>query len=280
MCIRDSTGPITHSYSAGIEYSDEKTHRGSYVVSPAVGYNGSAACVPAVVGAASNYDCTSFTNPNPNDPWMSLHTVTRSNRALDVQQQNTTKSAYVFDTLELNPQWLLNMGLRWDDYSAVLTTPSATAAPTVLRNDNNFVNYQAGVVYKPTQNGSIYLSWGTSSTPPGMDGGDGADGITAAIQNLKPQETTNVELGVKWNLFDNQLNLTTEMGIRARAARLRCGNRPAIYWPVHMWPRMTAQATLACLRLPPPCKAAASANVCWPNASALRATTGTCPSCA
>ncbi|MEN9310485.1 MAG: hypothetical protein RLY77_610 [Pseudomonadota bacterium] len=204
-----NTGPITHSYSAGIEYSDEKTHRGSYVVSPAVGYNGSAACVPAVVGAASNYDCTSFTNPNPNDPWMSLHTVTRSNRALDVQQQNTTKSAYVFDTLELNPQWLLNMGLRWDDYSAVLTTPSATAAPTVLRNDNNFVNYQAGVVYKPTQNGSIYLSWGTSSTPPGMDGGDGADGITAAIQNLKPQETTNVELGVKWNLFDNQLNLTT-----------------------------------------------------------------------
>ena len=206
---RFTTGAIAHNYSAGIEYSNEKTHRGSYAVSPAVGYNGSAACVPAVVGAPSKYDCTSFANPNPDDPWMSLHTVTRTNPALDVQQQNKTKSAYFFDTLELNPQWLLNLGLRWDDYSAVLTTPSATAAPVVLRNDSDFVNYQAGVVYKPTQNGSVYLSWGTSSTPPGMDGGDGADGLTAAIQNLEPQETSNIELGVKWNLFDNQLNLTT-----------------------------------------------------------------------
>lgn len=206
---RFATGSISHSYSAGIEYSDEKTHRGSYVVSPSVGYNGSAACVPAVVGAPSKYDCTSFTNPDPNDPWMSLHTVTRSNPALDARQQNKTTSAYLFDTMELSPQWLLNVGLRWDDYSAVLTTLSATATPAVLRNNNDFVNYQAGVVYKPTPNGSIYLSWGTSSTPPGMDGGDGADGITAAIQNLKPQETRNVELGVKWNLFDDQLNLTT-----------------------------------------------------------------------
>ena len=204
-----ATGDILHSYSAGIEYSDEKTHRGSYAVSPAVGNNGSAGCVPAVVGAPSKYDCTSFDNPNPDDPWMSLHTVTRSNRALDVQQQNKTKSAYFFDTLELNAQWLVNLGLRWDDYSAVLTTPSATAAPVVLRNDNDFVNYQAGVVYKPTENGSIYLSWGTSSTPPGMDGGDGADGLSAAIQNLEPQETTNIELGLKWNVLDDTLNLTT-----------------------------------------------------------------------
>ena len=203
-----ATGTVQHSYSAGIEYSDEKTRRGSYVVSPAVGFSGTAACLPTLVGAPSKYNCTSFTDPNPNDPWLSLHTVTRSNPALDVRQQTRTTSVYFFDTLELTPKWLLNLGLRHDDYETEQVTPSATAATVVLRNRTDFVNYQAGVVFKPTANGSVYLSYGTSSTPPGMDGGDGADGISAAIKDLEPQDTTNLELGVKWNLLDNRLNLT------------------------------------------------------------------------
>ena len=107
-----ATGTMQHSYSAGIEYSDEKTRRGSYVVSPAVGFSGTAACLPTLVGAPSKYNCTSFTDPDPNDPWLSLHTVTRSNPALDVRQQTRTTSVYFFDTLQLTPKWLLNLGLR------------------------------------------------------------------------------------------------------------------------------------------------------------------------
>ncbi len=199
------TGSVRHSYSTGFEYSDERMHRGSYVVSPAVGNSGSAACLPTLVGTASKYDCTSFTNPNADDPWMSLHTVTRSNPALDIRQQTKTRSVYFFDTLELHPQWMINLGVRYDDYSTEHFTPATSVR---LRNDSDFVNYQAGVVFKPAINGSIYLSWGTSSTPPGMDGGDGADGITAAIKDLDPQETSNIELGVKWNLLDDALALT------------------------------------------------------------------------
>ena len=205
---RFRTGAIAHSYSTGFEYSEERTTRGSYTVTPAVGFNGSAACLPALVGAASKYNCTDFYSTNADDPWSSLHTVTRTNPALDVRQRTRTASLYAFDTLELSPQWLLNLVLRYDDYDTVHTTRSATAAPVVLRNQSDFVNYQAGIVYKPTADGSLYLSYGTSSTPPGMDGGDGADGITAAIQNLEPQDTRNAELGVKWNLLGNRLNLT------------------------------------------------------------------------
>lgn len=205
MTGRFATGSVAHSYSAGVEYSNEKIRRGSYTPSPAISNSGSAACTPALVGAASNYDCTSFTNPNPDDPWSSLHTVTRTNPALDVRQQTKTASAYFFDTLELTPRWLLNMGLRYDDYSTDQFTPQSGLR---LRNDSDFVNYQAGVVFKPTPDGSVYLSWGSSSTPPGMDGGDGADGLAMNNQNLEPQEATNLELGVKWNLFDNALALT------------------------------------------------------------------------
>ena len=205
---RFQTGTVDHSYSAGIEYSNEKMSRGSYLVSPNTNnpLTGTTTC--PTIGAATGYNCTDFANPDPHDPWAASHVTTRSNKALDVHQETRTTSVYAFDTLELNPQWLLNLGLRYDDYRTVLTTPSATAAPVVLTNDSDFVNYQAGIVYKPTASGSIYLSYGTSSTPPGMDGGDGADGLSAAVADLKPQETSNVELGVKWNLFGDALALT------------------------------------------------------------------------
>jgi len=203
------TGGLKHSYSAGVEYSEEKSSKGSYVIGGAgtnnpIGNNQ----VCKTTGAATGYNCTDFYNPNPNDPWSATHPVTRSDKALDIDQTTKTKSVYAFDTIELSAKWLVNLGLRWDDYDTEQVTPVLNKAPTVLTNSDGFLNYQAGVVFKPTENGSIYLSYGTSSTPPGMDSGEGNDAISAAIENLKPQETRNYELGTKWDLFDKRLNLT------------------------------------------------------------------------
>jgi len=203
------TGGLKHSYSAGVEYSEEKSSKGSYVIGGAgtnnpIGNNQ----VCMTTGAATGYNCTDFYNPNPNDPWSATHPVTRSDKALDIDQTTKTKSVYAFDTIELSAKWLVNLGLRWDDYDTEQVTPVLNKAPTVLTNSDGFLNYQAGVVFKPTENGSIYLSYGTSSTPPGMDSGEGNDAISAAIENLKPQETRNYELGTKWDLFDKRLNLT------------------------------------------------------------------------
>ncbi|WP_409475704.1 TonB-dependent receptor [Stenotrophomonas sp. Y-13] len=206
------TGGLKHSYSAGVEYSEEKSSKGRYLIGGGGTSNaidGTQAC-PST-GAATGWNCTDFYNPNPNDPWAATHPVTRSDKALDIRQTTRTASVYAFDTLELSPRWLLNLGLRWDDYDTEQVTPVAGKAPTVLRNSESFVNYQAGVVFKPTANGSIYLSYGTSSTPPGMDSGEGNDAISAAIQNLKPQETRNYELGTKWDLFGNRLSLTAAL---------------------------------------------------------------------
>ncbi len=206
-----NTGSLKHSYSTGVEYSDEKMTRGTYQMTPGTNnpLNGSTAC--PTTGAATGYNCTDFYNPNPNDPWSVGQKVYRSDKSLDVRQTTKTKSVYAFDTIEFNAQWSVNLGLRYDDYSTELVTPVLGKAPTVFNNDTDFVNYQAGVVFKPVANGSIYLSYGTSSTPPGMDGGDGSDGINAANADLKPQETKNLELGTKWNLFDNRLNLTAAL---------------------------------------------------------------------
>ena len=208
---KGTLGGFKHSFNVGIEFSREKTERGTYTFSPGTNnpLTGNQAC--ATVGAATNYNCTTFSHPNPYDPWAAGQIISRSPKADDVRVKTTTRSIYGFDTIDLSPQWALNLGLRFDDYSTSLYNPTAAgtaAAPRNLRNDASFLNYQAGVTYKLAPNGNVYLAYGTASTPPGTDAGDGADGLTAAIQNLKPQETKSVELGTKWELLDRAVLVT------------------------------------------------------------------------
>ena len=205
------TGSIAHSFNAGVELSQEKTTRGSYTFSPGTNnpLSGNRAC--ATTGAATLYNCTSFQTPNPHDPWSATQTVTRSDPANDTRVKTKTQSVYAVDTITITPQWLINAGLRYDHYDTKLNNPLAAgtvAAPKDLANKNGFWNYQAGVIYKPVPEGSVYLNYATASTPPGTDAGDGSDGLTAAIQNLKAQRSRSIELGTKWELINRQLVVT------------------------------------------------------------------------
>jgi catecholate siderophore receptor len=189
------TGSIKHSYTVGTEFSREKTDRFAYVFTP--GWPNSASNCPSS-GATTLYNCAPLNNPNPYDPWV----ATRSNSAAVTNVVTKTKSVYGFDTLEFTPKWLLNVGVRWDDYSSVLDTAAAGTTPAAHAESNSdFTSYQAGLVYKPSTNSSVYISYGTSSTPPGNDAGDGIDGLSAAIQTLKPQESKNFEVGTKWEVM-------------------------------------------------------------------------------
>jgi catecholate siderophore receptor len=71
------------------------------------------------------------------------------------------------------------------------------------------VSGKAGVVFHATATGNIYASWGSTVTPPGT-----ANFTLSAQANnqnnpsVKPQESTNFEVGSKWDLFDTRLSLT------------------------------------------------------------------------
>jgi outer membrane receptor for monomeric catechols len=97
------------------------------------------------------------------------------------------------------------LGVRWDDYRSTLDVPTYTLSgvttAAVQRRESQLHKLQAGLVYKPSANSSIYGSYGTSSTPPGNDAGDGLDGLTVAVQNLAPQDSKNYELGTKWEVL-------------------------------------------------------------------------------
>ncbi len=192
------TAGIKHSFNVGVEFSREDTDRGSFVFAPGINNPLTKTSTCPTAGAATLYNCTTLVNPNPYDPWVTTRTQSPTLTTVETR----TRAVYGFDTIEFTPQWLLNIGARWDDFSSTLRTPAtATAAAVNARVESKFDTYQAGLVYKPKANGSIYLSWATSATPPGNDGGDGLDALTVAIQNLQPQKSRSIELGTKWEVL-------------------------------------------------------------------------------
>jgi len=193
-----ATYGLKHSFNAGVEFDRETTDRSSYIFTPGTNNPLTGTFTCPSFGAATLYNCTTLVNPNPYDPW--LYSRTLSGALTHVSTK--TKAVYAFDTIEINPQWLLNLGVRWDDFQTTLDTlPTATTAAVQAKVDTDFVSTQAGLVFKPSKNGSIYLSYASSATPPGNDGGDGLDALTVAVQNLQPQRSRNVELGTKWDLL-------------------------------------------------------------------------------
>ncbi|MBM1200695.1 TonB-dependent siderophore receptor [Pseudomonas fragi] len=193
-----------NNYSTGVEFTREETRASGYTVTP----NSNPNCTPDKVGNSGG-QCTSLSNPNPNDVWT-------GNEARNYYGTNTvgvTKAAYVFDTIELDPKWLLNAGLRYDAFSTTANTNAATGR-TKASNDSHFFNWQTGLVWKPLDNGSVYLSYATSATPPGGVVGEGVEGNglvapgSTITSDLKPEETVNYELGTKWDVFHDRLSLT------------------------------------------------------------------------
>jgi catecholate siderophore receptor len=156
-----TTGGIKHSFDFGLELSSETNKNASYTITSLTG----TACPAPLTGL----DCTQVYNPNPNDPWTGTKV-----KGLVSESTTKTTALYAFDSIELTDKWLLNLGVRWDDYRATGQNASGTiAAPvyTAVGGDWDYFNYQVGVVYKPTQHTSVYASYATSSTPPTISGG-------------------------------------------------------------------------------------------------------------
>ncbi|MDP3384984.1 MAG: TonB-dependent siderophore receptor [Phenylobacterium sp.] len=202
---RFTTGAIEHSYDIGLELSREKNENASYTVTTTAG----SACPAGFTGAGTG-DCTLVYAPNPSDPWAG--TIVRGPVSSTVSK---TAGIYVFDTLSFGDRWKLNLGLRHDEYS-VSGRNVTTTAVTASEGDWSFTNYQAGLVYKPTAHGSLYLSYGTASTPPTISGGDqntsaGVGSGNLANQLLDPEETTSTEIGVKWAFFGERLSTSAAL---------------------------------------------------------------------
>jgi catecholate siderophore receptor len=220
-----NTAALKHSFNLGAEYSDQETERTQYILE---GKNttGSQYNPCSTTGITSGW-CTSVQNPS-NAPW----TGSRSTNGADLFNiQTKSTSVYFLDNIEINPQWLLDLGVRWDKFETdstmtygslnanVLAAKAKAGDQLKLNSDTDFFNYQAGITFKPVENGSIYASYATAANPIGVDAGDGSEGLgtpgrntsdeqARAINNLKPEEVKTYELGTKWDVLNDNLNLT------------------------------------------------------------------------
>ena len=198
-----NTGALKHSFNIGAEYSDQESDKGNYNITDpqypgqntTTGFNSNCKDI--------NTWCTDAYNPNSRDPWLGSISAKKANTTTTAQ----TTSVYLLDSIEFSPQWLLDLGLRWDKFESELKDNTTAATP--LKSDTDFFSYQAGLTFKPAPNGSIYASFATSANPVGIDAGDGSEStISTNIKDLDPEESRTFEIGTKWDLLDDKLNLT------------------------------------------------------------------------
>ena len=214
------TGPIQHSIALGTEFSWEKTRRGAFV--EATGATISPRCDTFTV---ARYYCTSLFTPNPNDPWVNYASDTSAVQtpivkgAANTETQNdaSTQAAYAFDSITLIPQLIVNLGARYDRFRSTLipAVAAGVAAPRLSRTDELF-NWQAGAVFKPTRQTSLYASYATAATPPNSILGEGREDnalptspttVAGNLDQLRVQKTRSYEVGAKASLFHDRLAL-------------------------------------------------------------------------
>jgi catecholate siderophore receptor len=141
---------------------------------------------------------TTLLNPNPNDVYEGQLTLSPDIGDVD----GTTQALYAFDTLKFGRRWQVNAGLRAESYQ--VEGVDTNLEP--LAHDDQMLSLRTGVTYSPVNHGSIYASYGSSLNPSleGLSYGSRRDDPT-----LEPEKTYTVELGTKWDLFQNRLMLSS-----------------------------------------------------------------------
>ncbi|MEY4640108.1 MAG: hypothetical protein RLZZ227_102, partial [Pseudomonadota bacterium] len=123
-------------------------------------------------------------------------------------------AVFALDTIKFSEQWELVAGIRRDrfevDYQGQRydDNGSFNRAERIQRTDIQ-TSYRAALVYKPVENGTLYVGWGTSFNPSaeGLTFINSGRNLTIGDAGLDPENNRSIEAGVKWELFNGALYL-------------------------------------------------------------------------
>jgi catecholate siderophore receptor len=236
-----STGPLKHAFIVGNEIGHETYDNQNYYRTGSC--NG--------VGLATGYTgCVTLLNPF----------YTGSPTSVETPGNLATGTAddlafYFSDTMSVTPQVKLVGGVRWDRYDAKIgnsINASNTTGNTTLANASQnvtFISARAGAIWQPTHAQSYYASY-SSSFNPSLEQLTSTTGLSLP---LPPEENYSYEVGAKWQLFHEGLNLdaalfqitkdnarsqnpdgtyTADGDIRVRGVRLGAAGRLTRSWQV------------------------------------------------
>ena len=207
------TGSLKHAFDLGLEFSNIKQDKDGYTETGLA--NGTSGCVTGTSNGKNVYAnpalCTSLWDPDPNASYPG-HLQRNNNPA---RYNTDTVALYAFDTIKFNDQWQASLGARWDNYrtggsniAKGRNDPTGTPDFYSTSREDNLFNYQLGLAYKPLPNGTIYATYGTSSTPSAIAASAISDAASVTSQSLEPEKSRSVELGTKWQVFDDRLTLS------------------------------------------------------------------------
>jgi catecholate siderophore receptor len=140
-----------------------------------------------------------------------------------LQHQTKTAAIYGFDTLKFGDKWLLNLGIRYDDYQ---TSGLTTRCHQRQRGDHGVTYHLAqgrvetSSTTRPAWStsrprSSLYVSYGTASTPPGIAGGDqnsnGFNGTGNLANPAGAGRQRKLRAGAKVNVFNDALALSAAL---------------------------------------------------------------------
>ncbi|NBC21470.1 MAG: TonB-dependent siderophore receptor [Alphaproteobacteria bacterium] len=112
----------------------------------------------------------------------------------DTEAQISVMSAYVQDEVEVSDQLDIIVGARFDQFEIeVLDVP---AGETRSRTDEK-ISPRLGLVFKPRENVSLYGSYSETFLP---RSGEQFAAINDTSAQLDPDEFTNLEAGLKWDV--------------------------------------------------------------------------------
>lgn len=187
------TGPLAHTLVTGIELSWEGSENRRRL---------------DVNGPVTNLF-------NPVLQWAPAIPYNGTRARLDVN----TKTAYIFDTIEIGESWRVVGGLRYDHVTTrVRGFDDAGATPgfvTDLSATDARISSNAALVYKPTKATSVYFGYGNAFEPSGraeivqLAGGNNAPPTTPGNFFVKPELSEAFEAGAKWDAFDGKLSLAS-----------------------------------------------------------------------
>lgn len=187
LSARVSTGRLRHQLSVGLEIARESQF------APALGG----------VGTRAPID---LNHPDVFSPVVGMNIVPTG--ALS-EGSTDTVAIYAFDAFDINPRVRVNGGIRIERYDTVSHSVAASGIVTDLAGEDTMVSGKAGVVFNLTGNGNLYASYGSSVTPPGSANFQlNAAPTNQNNPNVDPQESTNYEVGTKWDLAASRVQLS------------------------------------------------------------------------
>lgn len=189
LTLRFGSDTVKHTVSAGLELTKEESDAKRF--------------------GTGNSGTNAF-DPNPNRINGIPFNPTQTN-TVEVE----TVALYVYDTVELGDHWQITGGLRWEEYKVEIDSKTIAGGPTGNFDDydekESSVSGKIGLVYKPADNGSVYLSYGVSHLPGGsfLANPDisrtGDNAFPGLVPDARVKKAVNYELGTKWEFFDERL---------------------------------------------------------------------------